>query len=187
MRRGILAVAAAVTTVMATGGSSAAIDPWRELYRPIRVPSIESGTGCPVSPVDDSVDFQSFGIGPGIGRGPVYPLLGDGTLLLSPASRFGSRRWLGQKVLWFVRREYRGPVLIRGIRVDGRFTVRFDRGDVPRSELRIKPNETVYWTDQPPGSRGRPSYTRLRAPGCYAYQVDGTSFSRVIVFRALRG
>ena len=31
---------------------------------------------------------------------------------------------------------------------------------------------------------GYPSYTRLRGGGCYAYEVDGTSFSRVIVFRA---
>jgi hypothetical protein len=36
----------------------------------------------------------------------------------------------------------------------------------------------------PKDARYRPSYTRLRGPGCYAYQVDGTSFSRVVVFRA---
>jgi len=30
-----------------------------------------------------------------------------------------------------------------------------------------------------------PSYTRLRAAGCYGYQIDGTAFSRVIVFRAV--
>jgi hypothetical protein len=29
-----------------------------------------------------------------------------------------------------------------------------------------------------------PSFTRVRKPGCYAYEVDGTSFSEVIVFRA---
>jgi hypothetical protein len=34
------------------------------------------------------------------------------------------------------------------------------------------------------GQRYRPSYTRLRAPGWYAYEIDGTSFSHVIVFRA---
>jgi hypothetical protein len=32
------------------------------------------------------------------------------------------------------------------------------------------------------GWRNMPSYTRVRAPGCYGYQIDGTSFSRVIVF-----
>jgi hypothetical protein len=29
----------------------------------------------------------------------------------------------------------------------------------------------------------RPALTRLRAPGCYAYQIDGSTFSRLIVFR----
>ena len=28
------------------------------------------------------------------------------------------------------------------------------------------------------------TYTRVRAEGCYAYQIDGTTFSRVVVFRA---
>jgi hypothetical protein len=31
---------------------------------------------------------------------------------------------------------------------------------------------------------GYASYTRMREAGCYAYQVDGTTFSRVVVFRA---
>lgn len=34
------------------------------------------------------------------------------------------------------------------------------------------------------GQRYRPSYTRLREPGCYAFQVDGMSFSYTVVFRA---
>ncbi len=34
------------------------------------------------------------------------------------------------------------------------------------------------------GWRGYPGYTRLQAPGCYAYQVDAPSGSTVIVFRA---
>ena len=37
----------------------------------------------------------------------------------------------------------------------------------------------------PAGTRYVPSYTRVRGPGCYAYQIDGTTFSRVIVFRAV--
>jgi hypothetical protein len=31
---------------------------------------------------------------------------------------------------------------------------------------------------------GHPSYARVRAPGCYAFQIDGTMFSRIIVFEA---
>ena len=33
--------------------------------------------------------------------------------------------------------------------------------------------------------RSFPSYTRLKAPGCYAYQVDGDGFRTIIVFRAV--
>jgi len=29
-----------------------------------------------------------------------------------------------------------------------------------------------------------PSYTRLRASGCYGWQVDGETFATVIIFRA---
>jgi hypothetical protein len=47
---------------------------------------------------------------------------------------------------------------------------------VPPVELRIPATNRAL--------RYRPSYTRLRAPGCYAYQIDGTTFSRVIVFAA---
>jgi hypothetical protein len=34
------------------------------------------------------------------------------------------------------------------------------------------------------GAEGHPSATRVRSPGCYAYQVDGPGFSYPIVFRA---
>ena len=35
------------------------------------------------------------------------------------------------------------------------------------------------------GGRAWITYTRVQAGGCYAYQVDGTSFSEVVVFRAV--
>jgi hypothetical protein len=91
---------------------------------------------------------------------------------------------MGQEVLWFVHPRYRGPV-IRGRQLDGPYRVRFDRGSVHPRELRIG-DESVQWGGQPPGTRGRPSYTRLRATGCYGYQIDGTTFSRVVLFRAVR-
>lgn len=51
--------------------------------------------------------------------------------------------------------------------------VRFELALVPVREIRIGPL-----------AKDRPSTTRVRAPGCYAYQVDGTTFSSVIVFGA---
>jgi hypothetical protein len=66
-------------------------------------------------------------------------------------------------------------VFVRGGRLDHPGRVRFDRGKVPALEMRIRKGN---------GPRDRPSYTRLRGPGCYAYQIDGATFSRVIVFGA---
>ena len=34
------------------------------------------------------------------------------------------------------------------------------------------------------GWRLWPGYARLRSPGCYGAQADGTTFSEVIIFRA---
>jgi hypothetical protein len=180
------ALVATIVGLTAVGGSSAATDPWKALQRPLEIPRLARGSACPVSSVARSVPWKRFGIGSGIGRGPAYPVLGGDTLEFRPPESFESRRWGGQKVFWFVLPRYRGPVLIRGRQLDGPYGIRFENGDVPPAELRIARGQSVYWSDQPDRSRGVPSYTRLRAPGCYGYQIDGTSFSRVIVFRALR-
>ncbi len=76
--------------------------------------------------------------------------------------------------------------LIRGASLEGSDTVRFDSGEPPPSELRIP----AGWRGAYPpgyklvGQQYRPSVTRLRAAGCHGYRIDGTSFNRVIVFRA---
>jgi len=144
---------------------------WSALERPLHLPHVVPGAACPISHSDAAVDFGKFGIARGLGPGPAYPILPRGILALVPAADGG--RWAAQKVLWFVHPRYRGPVLVRGRRLDGSGLVRFDRGVVPPPELRL-----------PAGTTERPSFTRLRAAGCYAYQIDGEDFSRVIVFRA---
>jgi hypothetical protein len=143
------------------------------LARPLHLPSLKPGATCPVSHADRSVDFASYGVATGIGAGPAYPVMRRGVLLIQPAASFGSRVWGGQKILWFVHPRYQGPILVRGRRIDGTGVVRFNRGDVPAAELRI-----------PAGTSEQPSFTRLRSPGYYAYQVDGSNFSRVVVFKA---
>jgi hypothetical protein len=77
-------------------------------------------------------------------------------------------------------------VLIRGARIDGRGLVRFQQGNVPPKQLRIPVGETQAspGTPVPKGTRYFPSSTRVREPGCYAYQIDGTTFSHVVVFHA---
>jgi hypothetical protein len=159
------------------------------LKRPLHLPALAPGAACPVSQVDPNVDFSSFGIAAGIGNGPAYPVgLASGTLTLAPAANFNSKLWGGQKVLWFVLPSYTGPVLIRGGRLDAPGTVvRFERGDVPPKLLLIDRSTAVPGGVSPPaGTRYRPSYTRLKAPGCYAYQIDGATFSEIVVFRAVQ-
>ncbi|HET7037526.1 MAG TPA: hypothetical protein VFI42_17710 [Thermomicrobiaceae bacterium] len=89
--------------------------------------------------------------------------------------------WYYIKVLWVASPDYQGPVLIRGHQIGGPNEMRFESGDDP-------PNELTFGAggggSTPSHFRNWPSYTRLRAPGCYAYQVDGTDFSDVIVFKA---
>lgn len=161
------------------------VDPWAPLRRPLTLPRLEGGATCPASAVDTSVDWDAANIfgGEGIGPGPVYPGLGsDSSLSAPPDTQFGGP-WYGQKVFWYVLPSYTGPVLLRGRRLDGPEWMRFDGGKLPGDELRITKGETVSWTGQPVGSRGRASAVRVLTAGCYGVQVDGTSFSRTVVFR----
>lgn len=94
--------------------------------------------------------------------------------------------WYGQKTPWVISREYSGALLVRGARIDRRGQVRFALGY--GDHLR-----ELYWeagADQSltpdPDYRFLASATLVRTRGCYAFQVDGESFSRVIVVR-IRG
>jgi hypothetical protein len=158
-------------------------DGWSILYRPLYVPRLAAGDPCPVSSLATGVDFAAFGVRPGYGPGPAYPIGFDaGTTLRLRWTEGDATAWPWgvQKVLWFVHPRYAGPLLIRGRQLDGPNLIRFDRGLKPPAEIRIEPNRS-------PDGRGRPSSTRLLTPGCYAYQLDGTSFSRLVVFRAVKG
>jgi hypothetical protein len=159
---------------------------WASLHRPLHVPRIANGASCPVSAMRTVV------LGPAAaprtlpGPGPAYPVLSADVavdFVYPPDPRqteFYGSEWGGNKVLWWVRAAYKGPVLIRGRQLDGPHLVRFDRGVPPQREIRIAPTDHPYFRKH---SRDRASYTRLEAEGCYGYQIDGLGFSRVIVFR----
>jgi hypothetical protein len=91
--------------------------------------------------------------------------------------------WYYAKVLWAATPDYAGPILVRGRQLDGPHEVRFERGADPPAELRLADGGITVGA---PGLRNWPSYTRVRAPGCYAYQVDGQDFSEVMVFQAVK-
>jgi hypothetical protein len=164
---------------------SARIDVWQRLERPFHTPTIAAGSACPTTPPDSKGDLSRIGfVGTAWGEGPAYPGgLDDGQgkpILryldpIPPESAFYGSAWFGNKVLWMIDPLHAGPVLVRGLQVDGPNELRFDNGMLPPRTMSILPAVR---------GGGRPSFTRVRAPGCYAYQVDGRSFSYVSVFEA---
>src|SRR5436305_4263205 len=139
-----LTLAAVLLFISGSGAAASPADLWKKLHRPLHVPVVAAGEPCPVSRVDDRFSFGKYGVARGIGRGPAYPIgfLQPGSVLqfVDPApanSDFAGSEWNGQKVLWFVTPSYRGPVLIRGRRLDAPGVLRFERGKVPPAELRI--------------------------------------------------
>jgi hypothetical protein len=113
------------------------------------------------------------------GSGPVKAL-GSPSVMLSP---FIGSVWKAARVTWVAATSYLGPILIRGHQLGGPGAVGFGEGRSPYDELQLlAPGSNA--PSVPGQGRAWLSFTRVRGPGCYAYQVDGSSFSTVIVFRA---
>jgi hypothetical protein len=146
---------------------------------PLRLPRVAPGAACPAAVP------QSWS-GPGeagrvLGDGPLYPIADyfrDGTdLELRPGDRQPDGTY-EKKVRW-IGAGYSGPVLVRAGRIDapGAASARFsyvgeERDGGHHAELTKENNDL-------------PATTTVAGPGCYAYQVDGTTFSVTIVFRAV--
>jgi len=74
-----------------------------------------------------------------------------------------------------------GRLLIRGAQLDGPNALRFGLDHVPAKEMRL----TSVGGSSPGGWQKQGlNDAAPRPPGCYAWQVDGTTFSRIIVFKA---
>jgi hypothetical protein len=131
------------------------------LRRPLHLPH-STGSGCPVSVTSAPVSISG---------GPQLT-----------AQRFVGSHWLAAHVTWRAALGYHGPILIRGRRLGGGGAVGFGEGHTPYDELQLMNSGRGEATTSG-GGRAWLSLTRVQHPGCYAYQIDGTSFSHVIVFR----
>ncbi|HEV3053463.1 MAG TPA: hypothetical protein VGX45_02330, partial [Solirubrobacteraceae bacterium] len=91
--------------------------------------------------------------------GQVTPSV-SGTLPVTP---FIGSKWDAGRVTWTASPGFNGPMLIRGAEVGGPGAVGFGEGRIPYDELQLY------------AAAGKPhqwqSFTRVRGPGCYAYQV----------------
>ena len=95
-------------------------------------------------------------------------------------------------MLWVIDPAYRGLVLMRGGQLDGPHALGFNGGvdQLGTDATEPPPIFALRLVAPEPGTAAGqwanwPSQTRLQAPGCYAYQVDGSGFSSVIVFQAV--
>jgi hypothetical protein len=175
-KRALALLAAALVVLAAAGAGGSATDPWKRLRRPLHLPSMTSGR-CPVT----SGKLVTSGFSFAQGTGPVYPVNGYPRLifplLVKPGSVFYPSEWSGQKMLWIAQPKFKGRVLVRGHEIGGINQVGFGADRVPAGELHLDIKGGRSWWSAA-------TYTRLRTPGCYAFQIDGPTFSRVVVFRA---
>lgn len=190
-----LAVAAAAVVLLAVvfaggtgpvrvGRSTPSAGIWTSLARPLHLPTV--GGACPVTslrtlrPVGGGftgdITFR--------GTGPVYvtaDLVAEPAYVLHPAATT-PLGWYVLKTLWAAPPTYRGPILIRGAQLLGDGGIGFAMGDADAPAL----EQLELDTGDGSGNRwwSQVTATFVRSPGCFAYQIDGTTFSEVIVFRA---
>jgi hypothetical protein len=183
--------------------------------RRLRLPALGADEKCPLAnAVALPVVPAEAALGPGgptergvakLREGPVYVAFpGIPRILDFQATGDGSSRaggWRSAEVLWVSRASYRGPVLVRGGQLDGPGRLGFGRSPHPRSQLRLPAGDWTVrrgplrvWgrTVQPrTGWRTATAPTRISRTGkagirCYAFQVDGNSFSYTIAFGGVR-
>jgi hypothetical protein len=154
------------------------------LNRPLHFPVLQPGQRCPASH-GRPVNTADFG-GVTLGNGPVRVLVGGAggeprqgvADLINPTN---SPPWLALKTLWFSVPSYQGPFVIRAKRLGHPGPVALGEGPTV-APLVVPPgptlNGTGHWREAPGG-------LWVRAPGCYAWQVDGLTFSETIVVRAV--
>ncbi|MDX6560261.1 MAG: hypothetical protein QOD65_75, partial [Gaiellales bacterium] len=97
---------------------------WRRLHRLLQLPNVKRGTRCPRAASGRAAPATYFTLG----HGPAYPVFGtpNGIAQITTNERRGRVYW--HKTLWAVSAAYRGPVLVRGRRIDGNGAVQFSPG-----------------------------------------------------------
>ncbi len=172
-------------------------DPWAALRRPLKIPALPSNGSCPRSMGHEVRTGDA--VGSFLGKGPAFPALlvpgraaYDGRLPARYDKGEQRHGWYGVKTLWVVKpSSAEAPILVRGGRLGGQGILRFaiegwgELGDTESlsdgtligTEFRLENGD-----DSLTGWRHYPSRTLFRSAGCYAFQLDGPSFTQLIVF-----
>ena len=159
--------------------------------RALRLPTVESGSGCPVSSSRQLQGEHQLAIG----GGPIYLFrqyapteTPQGVFTAYPDLQVGaSGLYLIGADLWGNDSDYLGPAIIRGSSIDGNSSVvRFDAG-YQQDGLQ----EVRFPLD--PRDLGAPhadlrTYhvsAQVSRPGCYGFQIDGLGFTEIIVIEVV--
>jgi hypothetical protein len=155
---------------------------------PVHLPALRPGARCPATS-GHRVHNRYF-TGMVLGNGPVRVLLADrGDLRHGRVDlgRSSSHSMHAIQTLWIATPSLPGPFEIRGGRLgrSGRIEVKPGAdGLTPGSGPLVVPRGATVNTF-PNGDRTVPGSTWVSSPGCYAWEVDASHFSDVIVFQAL--
>lgn len=142
-------------------------------------PTLRAGQACPVSP---GVTIEAGGFaGFAYGNGLVRPLTAGKDVIAYRGN--ADHPWLAFKTLWFSVPAYQGPFLVRAHRIDGPGPIGLAH-DPSTSMMFVPAGPTINGTD---GYREATGATWVMKPGCLAWQVDGMTFSDVIVVLARSG
>ena len=180
--RGPIAIGLAVLiTRPSCSPSLARLAPGTPLGRPLHLPRVAPALPAPFRTASREHARSRPARMPVAGPGPVYPMASVTIPQARLASRVLTLRVGADK------KRHGSPALatrvrslIRGARIDAPGELRFARSTGDRlPALQARRGQAV----QPNGWRVWPGLILVRTPGCYALQVDGLNFSRVIVIR----
>jgi len=181
-------VVAAASLLVSVAAYSRAADDWQALHRPLHLPQADA-TQCPVATKPARLGRGVWNGGPAVYLESVGRTAEVGVIDVtqSPPDTDGWRR---QKTPLLLPRSYRGPVLVRAARIDAQGTIALAKVHSDHlQELRYATGFSNGYRDRSYGMNGSYRFlaatTLLRTPGCYAFQVDGTTFSAVIVMRVI--
>jgi hypothetical protein len=153
-----------------------------KLIRPLHFPAATDAR-CPATTGQyvSTPDFGSWALG----NGPVRIAVNNpgnlrhGTVHLATGAASG---WLSLKTHFVSAPAYQGPFLVRTKRLDRRGAIRLGATPAQTRPLAVPAGPTPNGTD---GRREIPYFTFVKAPGCYGWQIDGLTFSKIIVARVL--
>lgn len=163
--------------------------------RPLHLPTLATGEACPVTPLSQAVINQRHVTG--IGNGTIFVTTqnmdADGVQRPVRSDFFRlANTYRGELVTWYLRLPQPESVLIRGAQLDGPHVLLFDGGiEQPNFNRNFMGGRTLpqlLISNNP--TQGSPvaswtTATRIASSGCYAYQIDTSSSTLMLVFKAV--